>query len=136
MKVGSTALPGCYLGHRRELELSLVAEPRPLGPIIGHLAGVGFAETVGDSFGRCFTYQGVMPRGPDGEFDLESLRRGEFIVQPGLLYRLEGTKPGPRKPWAAREHRILRAIAFLLVLLLSGTLLVELLSMTAALGAG
>lgn len=135
MTIGSTALPGSYLGHRRELTLSLVAEPRPLGPFIGHLAGVAFAETVSDAFGRCFTYQGVMPRGPDGEFDLESLRRGEFIVQPGLLYRLEGSTPEPHKPWVAREHRILRAIALLLVLLLSGTLLVELLSMTAALGA-
>lgn len=113
-----------------------MAEPRPLGPIIGHLAGVGFAETVGDAFGRRFTYQGVMPRGPGGDFDLESLRRGEFIVPPGLLYRLEGMTRGPRKPWAAREHKVLSAIALLLVLLLSGTLLAELLSVTAALGAG
>jgi hypothetical protein len=33
------------------------------------------------------TYAGVAPRRLDGEFDIDALRPGEFIVKPGLIYR-------------------------------------------------
>jgi len=33
----------------------------------------------------------------DGRFDVASLRAGEFIVEPGLVYRLEGNVRASRK---------------------------------------
>ncbi|MFZ0709985.1 MAG: hypothetical protein WAM53_08095 [Terrimicrobiaceae bacterium] len=58
--------------------------------MIGKLAGKEFSEYVYDEFGRLFVYSGVAPRRFNGEFDDGALKQGEFIVQPGLIYKLRG----------------------------------------------
>ena len=72
----------------RPLEYSILHNPRPAGPVIGKLAGKEFSEYVYDGFGRLFVYSGVALRRVNGEFDDKALKRGEFIVQPGLIYML------------------------------------------------
>jgi hypothetical protein len=74
-----------------------MVEPRPAGPTIGLYRGLPIAERVVDQFGRRFFYVGLASRRRDGRFDVASLRAGEFIVEPGLVYRLEGNVRASRK---------------------------------------
>jgi hypothetical protein len=74
----------------RPLEYSILHNARPAGPVIGKLAGKEFSEYVYDEFGRLFVYSGVAPRRNNGEFNDEALKKGEFIVQPGLIYKYSG----------------------------------------------
>jgi hypothetical protein len=67
------------------------------GMVIGHLAGQPIPETVVDASGLRYRYVGVAPRDSDGRFDVESLRTGEWIVQPGLVYLMEEKRAPPRE---------------------------------------
>ena len=58
-------------------------------PIIGHLAGQPIRETVTDASGALYRYVGVARRDASRRFDVETLREGEWIVQPGLVYHME-----------------------------------------------
>lgn len=70
----------------RPVEYYMLAEPRPDGPVVGYYAGRPIADAVVDCFGRRFTYAGVAPRIRSGRYDVGSLRPGEWIVEPGLVY--------------------------------------------------
>jgi hypothetical protein len=72
-------------------------------PRSANLAGTPISEVVTDLFGRRFTYAGAAPRKGNGTYDVDSLRPGEFIVEPGLLYRLEPGKRATRD--AAKNSR-------------------------------
>lgn len=69
-----------------------IVEPQRAGAAIGYLAGAPIAETVIDLFGRHFAFTGVARRKCDGSYDLDSLRPGEFIAEPGLIYQMECIK--------------------------------------------
>ena len=71
----------------------LIVDPRPEGPTVGIYADCPFSESVADYFGRHFTYAGIAPRRRNGQYDLAALRTGEFIVEPGLLYRIVPAGP-------------------------------------------
>jgi hypothetical protein len=79
----------CHAGTTRRAEYSMVVGPRPTGPTIGFFGGFPIAERVVDQFGRWFTYVGVACRRRSGQFEVASLEPGEFIVEPGLIYRLD-----------------------------------------------
>ena len=91
-----------------------VVDPQHVGPVIGYIADSPISETIVDRFGRAFDYVGAAPRTPDGAYDVESLQLGDFIVEPGLLYRLNGervrriTKPTK----SSRLFRDVRRAAF------------------------
>ena len=72
----------------RSAEYSEIVDPQPEGAVIGFFAGKPFSERVVDIFGRHFSYVGVACRRRDGEFDATVLKPGEFIAEPGLVYRL------------------------------------------------
>ena len=71
---------------RRPVEYFMLVEPRADGPVVGYYAGRPIADAVVDCFGRRFTYMGAAPRRICGQYDVESLRPGEWIVEPGLVY--------------------------------------------------
>jgi hypothetical protein len=83
------------------VDYHLIVEPCPAGSTIGYLAKTPIAEVVTDLFGRRFTYAGAAPRKRNGAYDVDSLRPGEFIVEPGLMYRLD---PGKRATRDAAEN--------------------------------
>jgi hypothetical protein len=64
----------------------VIANPRPDGPVIGSFAGCPVAAAVIDFLGRRFVYAGIAPRRPTGQYRVESLKEGEWIVEPGLIY--------------------------------------------------
>lgn len=73
----------------RYLEYFLLHEAKAAGPSVGIFADRDIPASVSDEFGRRYVFAGLAPRQLNGEFDLDALRVGEFIMQPGLVYRLE-----------------------------------------------
>jgi len=64
-------------------------DPRPDGPIIGYYAGQPIPSAVVDYFGRRYLYVGAVPRRANGQYDAEALGPGEFLMEPGLVYRCD-----------------------------------------------
>ncbi len=99
-------MPRFDMGGRNCLDCYMMIEPHPAGSAIGRLAETTISETMTDLFGRRFTYVGLAPRRHNGRYDLDSLRPGEFIVEPGLLYRLDDPRPRRKRP--SREDALSR----------------------------
>lgn len=70
----------------RPVEYYLLLEPQPYGRLVGYYADLPIPEFVTDADGTHYTYAGVAPRLADGRYDLEALRRDEWLVEPGLVY--------------------------------------------------
>ena len=83
MRIGRRSFPFEYyilkiVGHAAE---------RPSGcTVVGYLADRPIFATVIDSSGDRYHYVGLAARLSDGQFDVESLSPGEWIVDPGLIY--------------------------------------------------
>ncbi len=73
----------------RHLEYFLLHDARPTGPSVGLYANRDIPASVVDDFGRRYLFAGIAPRQWNGDFDLDALQTGEFILKPGLVYRLE-----------------------------------------------
>jgi hypothetical protein len=80
---------GPRIGRSVPTEYFILANLQSEGTTIGHLAGRPIPETVVDASGHCYRFAGVAPRDADGRFNIDSLRAGEWIVQPGLVYLME-----------------------------------------------
>jgi hypothetical protein len=70
----------------RPVAYFLLDEPHPDGPVIGIYRGRPIAESVIDAEGRHYAYAGIAPRLSSGSYDVEALRQGEWLVEPGLVY--------------------------------------------------
>jgi hypothetical protein len=73
----------------RHLEYFLLHDAKPTGPSVGIYANRDIPASVVDDFGRRYLFSGIAPRQGNGQFDLDALRAGEFILKPGLVYRME-----------------------------------------------
>lgn len=71
------------------LEYYLLHGVRPDGPTVGHYSGKPVADVVIDAYERRYVFTGLAPRRNDGRYDLGKLRDGEFLLEPGLVYRLQ-----------------------------------------------
>jgi hypothetical protein len=69
------------------VEYFILVEPKADGPLLGYYAGRPIRAAVVDCFGRRYSYVGVAPRRRSGQYDVESLHPGEWIIEPGLVYR-------------------------------------------------
>lgn len=85
MQLGARSIPTEYY----ILRIADPAAPLPgVGSAIaGYLAERPILATVKDSAGTCYRYVGLAARLPDGRYDVQSLSPGEWIVEPGLIYR-------------------------------------------------
>ncbi|WP_292665226.1 hypothetical protein [Mesorhizobium sp.] len=61
--------------------------------IVGYLAERPIFGTVTDALGTRYRYVGLAARLPDGRYDIEALFPGEWIVEPGLIYKSEDELP-------------------------------------------
>ena len=121
--------------HRADI-YSIMVEPRPAGATIGLYRGLPIAERVVDLFNRRYTFVGVIGRRRDGQYDVDALKPGQFVVEPGLVYGLETPvrrneprvraepQPGSRQ---SEDKRVLTHVITALALFLSGTLAIQLL---------
>ena len=76
------------------VEYFLLGNPSAVGPVVGYLAGRPIPETVVDDSGHRYRYAGVAPRRRDGGVDVASLQEGEWLVEPDLVYALDGGATG------------------------------------------
>lgn len=69
-------------------ERHVTIEARDAGPVLGTYRGQPIVETLIDHKGRRFTYDGLAPRRRNGDLDVAALGAGEWVLEPGLVYRL------------------------------------------------
>jgi hypothetical protein len=67
-----------------------IFEPAPVGKKVGIYVGTEITEFVIDGFGGLSVYCGIALRGSDGRLITNNLRTREFVLKPGLIYRLLG----------------------------------------------
>ena len=79
-------LPSTVGRRSMPIEYFVLANIRSEGPVVGRLADQPIRETVVDDRGIRYRYAGLAPRDPDGRFDVNCLRAGEWIVRPGFIY--------------------------------------------------
>jgi hypothetical protein len=77
----------------RPLDYFILHEAKPTGPSVGHYEGKDIPASVVDEFGRQYLFAGIAPRRWNGGLDVDALRTGEFILMPGLIYRLQHLRP-------------------------------------------
>ncbi len=77
----------------RPLEYFMLHDAKPTGQSVGIYANREIPESVVDDFGRRYVFAGLAPRRQNGDFDVDALRTGEFILKPGLVYRMESIAP-------------------------------------------
>jgi hypothetical protein len=73
--------------HPIDDEFFILWRVRPEGRVVGHLGELPIPEAVIGEDGQHYVFEGVAARRPSGRFDVRALRPGEWIVQPGLVYR-------------------------------------------------
>ncbi len=81
------AMPGANTRSGLQADYFILSDWRADGPVIGRHDGRLFTAAVVDDLGRRFVYAGAVPRCPDGTYDTDALGDGEWIVEPGLVYR-------------------------------------------------
>ena len=122
---------------------SIMVKPRPAGVTIGLYRGLPIAERVVDQFDRRFTFAGIIGRRRDGQYDVNALKPGQFVVEPGLVYDLETgegrekrevrlelpPEPQPEsqpESQEAEDRRVLIQVSTTLALFVAGALAVHL----------
>ena len=73
--------------HPFDDEFFILCNIRPEGNVVGRLGDLAIPSQVIDEDGRHYAFEGVATRRPSGRFDVRTLRPGEWIVRPGLVYR-------------------------------------------------
>lgn len=95
-------MPGTILRERRQIDYYVLIDPRGDGPLVGYYAGHPIPAAVVDYSGRRYVYAGLAPRHRDGSYDVESLRQGEWLVEPGLVYYCD---PHEARGGQRKRHR-------------------------------
>ena len=117
--------------HRADI-YSIMVEPRPVGATIGLYRGLPIAERVVDLFNRRYSFVGIIGRRRDGQYDVDALKPGQFVVEPGLVYSLENPvrrerqQPQPESQ-KGEDKRVLTQVITALALFLTGALAIQLL---------
>lgn len=76
------------MSSRLPVEYYMLEKPEPDGKILGYFNGEPIVEAVMDRTGMRYYFAGIAPPCRDGSPDVQSLRFGEWIVKPGLIYLL------------------------------------------------
>ena len=70
--------------------------------MLGYCAGQPIWEAIIDGLGRRYVFAGAAVYRRDGRVDLEALGRGEWLLEPGLIYRRDRSE----KPWRWQVGRL------------------------------
>jgi hypothetical protein len=110
------ALPSLVRSRSTEYTYFVVVDPRPVGTPLGIYDGAPIFPQVFDCFGRCYSFAGIATRQTSRFVDPSLLGRGEWLVEPGMIYKLEidGVDKGPDLPAAhLRPHALKYVLKFL-----------------------
>jgi hypothetical protein len=102
------------LGRAAEscLEHYLLSGTKSDGPMLGYCAGQPIWEAIVDGLGRRYVFAGVAVYRRDGGVDVAALGRGEWLLEPGLIYRQDRSE----KPWRRHFRRLTPASLILATL--------------------
>ena len=70
-------------------EYFVLGNPRFDGAIVGSLAGRPIRDIAVDASGHRYRFAGLVRRDGNGRLDVESLRAGEWIILPDLVYHTD-----------------------------------------------
>ena len=87
-------VPRSNLIRPQPVDYFTLIEPRADGPVLGFFGDHPIPSAVVDCFGQHYDYSGVAPRLKNGHYDVTALGPGEWIAEPGLVYRRKPTEPG------------------------------------------
>ena len=68
------------------------------GVVVGYFSGQPIREIAVDEEGQRYRFAGIAPRDINGRYDVFSLERGEWIVEPGLIYVMD-SRDGQSARW-------------------------------------
>lgn len=86
-----------YFGGQLYIEPHILRNVTAAGPVIAKYGDTLVREIVRDEWGRAYRYAGVTAQNK-GAFDPAALRDGEFVLPPGIIYRmLDGEHPRSRE---------------------------------------
>lgn len=77
----------------RYLEYFLLRNVTAEGPIVGRYEGQDVRQNIVDEWGRRYSFVGIAAFRWDGQYACDALKTGEFILPPGLVYRLDRLPP-------------------------------------------
>ena len=95
-------LPRLGRGAAPRVEQYLLSDTKADGPVLGYCAEQPIWEAIVDGLGHRYVFAGVAVYRRDGGFDLEALGRGEWLLQPGLIYRRDRSE----RPWPRHFRRL------------------------------
>ena len=87
-------------GHhvRDDAHYLIILHPKRVGPVVGSFCGEDIHERVDDCWGRRYSFAGIIARLPNRHYDRARLKPLEFILEPGIIYRMHvGASPGKLK---------------------------------------
>jgi hypothetical protein len=87
----------------RSAEQYHLSDTRADGPMLGYCAGHPIFSAIVDGFGQRYVFAGVAVRRWDGDVDVAALRPGEWLLEPGLIYRSD--RAARWWPWQFRRLR-------------------------------
>ena len=79
-------MPKLGLDTGRHVDYLMLSDPRPDGPVVGFFRDRSIAAAVVDYFGRRYVFSGLASRRRNGQYDIDAFARGEWLVEPGLVY--------------------------------------------------
>lgn len=82
-----------YFNDLAYVEPLILRNVTPAGPVIGKYADTPVREIVRDEWGRSYRYAGVTAPN-NGSYDPTKLQDGEFVLPPGIIYRMLDTQSG------------------------------------------
>jgi len=82
--------------HAQTVDYFILRDVTPYGRAIGVFSGIPISEAIVDAYGRHYIFSGIASRTWSGKFNVECLGSGEFILPPGLVYRLVRKQ---KTPW-------------------------------------
>lgn len=81
-------MPLAVRTRSQDLEYSLLHDVKAAGKKIGYYMEQPIYESIIDGYGRRYVFSGLAPRDVSGTLNPYALQKGEFILKPGLAYRL------------------------------------------------
>jgi hypothetical protein len=92
-------------------EYFVLNDCKPDGAVVGYVDGHPIRDAVVDGHGRRYRFAGLARRDGSRRLDVASLVAGEWILQPGLVYRQDADQDNERRPDGSADVSISERIS-------------------------
>jgi hypothetical protein len=95
-----------------ELIYCMLQNVKPVGRTIGKFGDRDISEGLSDELGRVYRFVGLASRTMHGNLDPDALKPGEFILKPGLVYRMVLPSRSAFSLWRALKSSVIARMMF------------------------